>query len=293
MTKHNITGMKILFLPVALLLSLALQAQYYYDDIISTRETNQLMKTYLANKVRTVRSTGVDGKGVKNNDFSEFQEVKENGLLLKKTSITGFEKTVTYSRFDSQGRVISISDSSAASQTTATYQYDGEGRITAVQNVLSDSAAEFNQTETHTWMYNAQGKPAKMWRTINGMDSLEIRFTPDEKGNPGEEITFRQGIEKDHIYYYFDDKNRLTDIVRYNKKVKKLLPDIILTYDDADRVIQKLNSAPGDNYGKVVWVGYLVWRYIYNETGLKTKEALFDQDQQLTGKINYEFTFGK
>ena len=30
----------------------------------------------------------------------------------------------------------------------------------------------------------------------------------------------------DRIYYYYDEKNRLTDIVRYNKKAKKLLPTL-------------------------------------------------------------------
>jgi hypothetical protein len=80
--------------------------------------------------------------------------------------------------------------------------------------------------------------------------------------------------------------------VRYNKKVKKLLPDFILTYDEAGRVIQKVSSTPGDNLGKVVWVGYIIWRFIYNENGLKTKEALFDEGQQLSGKIEYKYTFG-
>jgi YD repeat-containing protein len=292
MIKHNITGMKILLVPVSIFFALTARAQYYYDDMISTQEINAVMKTYVSNKVRTVSSTGVDGNGVRNTGFSEFQEVKENGKLLKKTAINNLDKTVTYYRFDNLGRVISITDSSAAAKTTATYQYDAAGRLSVMQNALSDSASEFNQTEIHKWIYNASGKPEKMWRIINGSDSLEIRFIPDEKGNPGEEITYRKAFEKDHVYYYFDDKNRVTDIVRYNKKVKKLLPDVILTYDDGDRVIQKMNSAPGDNFGKVVWVGYLIWRYIYNENGLKTKEALFDQDQKLTGKIEYKYTFG-
>ncbi len=44
--------MKILLLPVTLLTSLALQAQYYYNDIIGTQETNNLMKSYITNKVK-------------------------------------------------------------------------------------------------------------------------------------------------------------------------------------------------------------------------------------------------
>jgi hypothetical protein len=40
-------------------------------------------------------------------------------------------------------------------------------------------------------------------------------------------------------------------------------------------------------------VGYNIWRYIYDSKGLKTKEALFDKEQQLSGKIEYSYTFGK
>jgi hypothetical protein len=43
----------------------------------------------------------------------------------------------------------------------------------------------------------------------------------------------------------------------------------------------------------VTWVGYNIWRYIFNEKGLKTKEALFNNDRELTGKIEYSYTFGQ
>ena len=61
---------------------------------------------------------------------------------------------------------------------------------------------------------------------INGRDSLDIRFEADEKGNPGEEVLYKWGEESSRIYYYFDEKGNVTDIVRFNEKVKKLLPDV-------------------------------------------------------------------
>ncbi|HEY6063077.1 MAG TPA: hypothetical protein VIV35_05680, partial [Chitinophagaceae bacterium] len=60
-----------------------------------------------------------------------------------------------------------------------------------------------------------------------------------------------------------------------------------------DRVIQRITSTPGDNLRKTTWVGYIIWRYIYNGQGLKTKEALFNNEQELTGKIEYSYTFGQ
>lgn len=285
--------MKILLLPFSLLACLALQAQYYYNDIIGTRETSQLMRSYTTNKVRTVSGTGYDGHGVKATDFSEFQEVKENGKALRSSSIANFNKRVSYSRFDDQGRVVSISDSSSDIQSSTTYSYDANGRINQVQNMVNDSASEFNHTETHQWIYNANGKPVKMWRIINStgaensIDSMEIRFTIDEDGNIGEERTFKKNIETGYLYYYYDDKNRLLDIVRYNTRLKKLMPDIMFEYDDNDNVLQKTTTTSS------LHLGYLIWRYIYDTKGLKTKEVLFNSDKQITGKIEFAYTFGQ
>jgi len=36
---------------------------------------------------------------------------------------------------------------------------------------------------------------------------------------------------------------------------------------------------------------YLIWRYLYDAKGLKTKEALFNKQKELTGRIEYSYTF--
>jgi hypothetical protein len=129
-----------------------------------------------------------------------------------------------------------------------------------------------------------------MWRTFNGpnqKDSLEVKFVTDENGNISEEKAYKKGKETSFLYYYYDDKNQLTDIVRYNTKAKKLVPDIMFEYDDAGNIIQKITTTSSQS------IGYLIWRYIFNEKGLKTKEALFNSKKELTGKIEYSYTFGK
>ena len=285
--------MKILLLPVTLLTSLVLQAQYYYNDIIGTQETNNLMKSYVANKVKTVSATGYDNRGVKATDFSEFQEVKENGRVLKNSSINNFNKTVVYSRFDEKGRVINITDSSTAIQSSTTYTYDATGRVSQILNVVKDSASDFDHSETHQWFYSASGKPEKMWRILNNtgaentIDSLEVRFITDEDGNTAEEKTYKKGVETSYLYYYYDDRNRLLDIVRYNTRLRKLMPDIMFEYDEKDNIAQKTTTTSS------LHLGYLIWRYIYDEKGLKTKEVLFNNDKQITGKIEFSYIFGQ
>ena len=89
----------------------------------------------------------------------------------------------------------------------------------------------------------------------------------------GEERAYRRAVETAYFYYYYDDKNRLSDIVRFNKKLDRLIPDIMFEYDENNRVIQKITTT-SDRV-----VGYLIWRYILDEKGLRTKEALFNMKQ--------------
>lgn len=277
--------MKTTILILAVFSPFALGAQYYYNDIISTLETNRQMQTYAANKVKMVTATGFDANGVKANDFAEVQEVRDNGRTLKVSNRTGTAFSAVYNRFDEQNRLTSVSDTTAAVQSVTHYQYDATGKIVMITNTVRDSANDFNQVEVHQWIYNAAGKPSAMWRIINNTDSLEIRFTPDEDGNPGDEKTFRKGRETGAVYYYYDDKNRLSDIVRYNTSLKRLMPDLMFEYDENDRVIQKLTTTSSRS------MGYLIWRYIFDAKGLKTKEALFNDEKQLTGKIEYAYIF--
>ena len=279
--------MKFLSLIVLGLISFQATAQYYYNDIIGTTETNRLMKNYRANKVKMVTTVGIDQYGAKNDTYGEVQEVRENGTVLKTSTRNNTQVSVYYNRFDAQGRLISITDSSAGLINVITYQYDAEDRIKLIQNTTADAANDFNQIESHHWTYDATGNPLKMWRTINNADSLEIRFILDENGLPGDEKTFRRGIETGAVYYYYDENKRLTDVVRYNLKLKKLLPDMMFEYDEQNRVIQKITTTPS------LKVSYLIWRYIYDNKGLKTKEALFNDDKQLTGKIEYSYTFNQ
>jgi YD repeat-containing protein len=293
--------MKNVLILLCLLLATATQAQFYYNDIIGTAETNSQMKSYLVNKVKTASAVGADRSGSRSNDFSEYHEVRENSTALKSTSIVNRNKSVIYSRFDNMGRVISMTDSSTTVESITTYEYDAAGRVAKVQNKINDPDNGFVQTETHQWIYNAGGKPEKMWRIVavtgkvNSIDTTEIRFVLDEDGNVGEEHTYLKNYETGYLYYYYDDKDRLSDIVRYNNKSKKLLPDIMFEHDDEGRVIQKTvisyRAVQGSTTLVVTVPNSLIFRYIYDDKGLKKTEALFNNDKEMTGRINFTYTF--
>ena len=104
--------MKTILLSLGLLGSISVSAQYYYNDIIGTQETNRQMQTYLANKVEMVTAEGYTPQGSKATDFTEVQEVKENGRVLKTVTLANLNRTVHFNRFDAKTRVIRITDSS-------------------------------------------------------------------------------------------------------------------------------------------------------------------------------------
>lgn len=267
-----------------LLISFSVYSQYYYKDMVAAADVTKQMKTYLANNITKVTATGITPEGTPATDFSETHEVAANGTMLKIT--TRIDQTFSSLRhiFNEAGLLVSTIDSAAGVRSVSTYHYNPDGKIISISNSATDadSSQDFSQTEVHNYIYS-NGKLDKMWRIINEKDSLEVRFVVDENGNVIEERNFKTRVLSDPIYYYYDDRNRLTDIVRFNYKANRLLPDFLFEYDDHDRVIQKITTTSGKN------IGYLTWRYLFNEKGLKTKEALFNKDKELQGRIDYSY----
>lgn len=274
---------KLLFL-LATLFFYEANSQYYYKDIVAAADLNRQMKTYISNGVHKVTATGITPEGTASSDFSELYEISSNGTSLKIT--TRINRTVSSLRhsFNDRGFLTSTVDSAAGVKSISTYTYDASGKIISISNSATDadSSAEFSQTEIHQYIYK-DGKLEKMWRIINKTDSLEVKFVVDSNGNVLEERNYRRGVFTDPIYYYYDGKNRLTDIVRFNYKANRLLPDYLFEYDANDRVIQKITTTSGNN------LGYVTWRYLFDERGLKTKEALFNKEKQLQGRIDYSY----
>jgi len=153
--------------------------------------------------------------------------------------------------------------------------------------MVTDTGDSIYVNEVHQWFYNDQGKPLRMLRILNNNDTTEVRFTLDEKGNVTEELPFVKKVSGEKTYYYYDDKNRMTDIVRFNTKARRLLPDYMFEYTEKNQVSQKITTL------SMMDLGYLIWRYVYDDKGLKTKEASFNKDKVMTGKIEYSYRFGQ
>jgi hypothetical protein len=267
--------------------SIFLHAQYYYQDIIGTRDLNQTIQLYLANKVSVVEGLGYNEDGTQNGDFSETHNFYPDRNLWKIATRNKTDISNEYYRFNAKGLLTTVSDTSSSIISTTSYEYDERNNPVTIKNMVNDANDSVYENEVHQWLYNSDGKPVRMLRIVNKTDTTDVRFTVDDKGNVIDELPFINKISREKTYYYYDDSHRLTDIVRFNIKADRLLPDYMFEYSNTDQVIQKITTISAGG------TGVLTWRYAYDDKGLKTTEANFDREKQLIGKIKYSYHFAQ
>ncbi len=269
-----------------LLLSItaAAGAQYYYRDIIGARESAELIRNMKKAKVSTVKLASFNERNVPIEDFYvEQQFFAQKGLLVTSSSSGATEASQLFSYTDAAGHIIRTVDSTENTVSVTTYTYNADGSLAATISNTGDSSAL--EQEVHLWQYTA-GKPYRMLRIKNRKDTTFVNFVLDDKGLVSEEREVHKGITSEPVYYYYNDKGQLTDIVRYNKRAARLLPEYMFEYSDKGQVIQKI-TVPANNSD------YTIWRYQYNGWGLKTKEAVYNKQKKLTGKVEYQYTFSE
>jgi hypothetical protein len=130
--------------------------------------------------------------------------------------------------------------------------------------------------EEHIYSYNEQNIPIKMIRVKNRQDSIAILFSTDDHGNVSIEKDSKNGSK---YYYYYDAKNRLTDIVHTNEYTTNMLPDYMFEYNGAGQLTQMTTIEEG---GK----NYFIWKYLY-ENGLRIKEKVYNKEKKLMGSVEY------
>jgi len=275
---------------IALLLGCSLasagRAQYYYKDIVVTAQINAGYRALRDNKVSQVSlATTTPGAPA------------EPVMAIQQTVYPAQRKVVTYSKspdateswltsvYDENGLLQQTTDSAAEMITRSQYRYDANNRIVT----LTSNAVPFNsapENEVHQWTYNSNGQPQQMIKIKDNRDTTIVSFVPDEQGNIGEEKATRKQGNVGSTFYYYDAQHRLTDVARYNKKANRILPDYMFEYGQGTLPSQMILVPEGSN-------DYQVWKYIYNEKGLKEKDLCYNKQKQLVGTITYNYTFAR
>jgi len=258
-------------------------AQYYYKDLVTTRQNERRWSLYRDNGVKSVKLSSFERDGKPAEGFTGDQEVSGESLTTHTKASGNAESWIT-ATYTPQGLTQKITDTTDTYRSTSDYQYDAEGRLQSILNTSIETDNHLRDVEQHIWYYDAAGKPSSMLKVKNGNDTTFVRFVLDEKGNVAEERAIRNKTDLPVIYYYYDTDGRLTDIVRYSLKAKRLLPDNIFEYGDDGRTSSMLVVPDGSN-------DYLKWLYDYNEKGLKSRESCISRQKELLGKIEYQYTY--
>jgi YD repeat-containing protein len=273
------------FLSLILLTGVA-NAQFYYKDIISTRQNIAKWQSYKAARVRSVRVSSFEADGQSTDGFLLDETINSDfSGMTTHSKVNGATETWTFATYSPEGLLTGITDTSDTYQSVSTYQYDDHGRLTAITNTSIETDNHIKAVETHLWQYGSAGdQPTGMLKIVNNTDTTYVRFVPDDKGNIGEEHASRAGGALPVIYYYYDDSNRLTDVVRYSLKAQRLLPDNIFTYEEDGKMSSLLAVQEGA-------ASYQKWIYNYNEKGLRIKESCYSKERELLGHIEYQYTY--
>ena len=256
-------------------------SQFYYNDLVMSNDIGKKRAIYQTNKIRSVKMTSFDGNNQPIEGFGGSQEIATNFASITtetSTSLSGKDE-ITHS-FNEKGQLTQSIDTTDGNKVIVQYTYDANNLVTSI-TTMSFSPGGYSTREQHLWFYKA-GKPEKMLKIKNTTDTTVVTFKLDEKENVGEERAVHAGTEQPMVYYYYDDKSRLTDVVRYNSRVKRLLPDYIFEYNEAGSVAMMLvTTAGGADYQK--------WYYKYDEKGLKQKDECYAKNKMLIGKIEYQY----
>ena len=270
------------FIIAGLLLILALHtnAQYYYLDIIGTQQTNDQYKKILQQNLSSISATSFEQSNKPSTDFVLEQNIANNQIVTRSASINSKESFFT--SYYTSGKLTKTIDSNNSAINTVEYKYNNKGKLLSSTSSNKDFDGTYDQSEIHQWQYDDAGNPLKMLKIKNNADTTIVECKLDEAGNIIEESWKKNNRVIETYYYYYNAKNQLTDVVRYNRKAKQMLPDIMFEYDSSGLVSQ-MTQTQGTS------ANYLIWRYVYNNKGLKEKEFAFNKKKELLGKIEYTY----
>ncbi len=256
-------------------------SQFYYADVVGTGQTNQQYKLIESQRLKRISAAGFEPNNEPSKDFLLEQEVnaKAQQIVTRSATIGNVESyfTSTYQN----NRISRTYDSNANAINMVEYTYDTKGNLLSTRSTSKDFDGQFMSTETHLWNYNDDGLPTQMLKIKNGSDTTFVTFKLEDN-NVSEEVWVRNRREIERFYYYYNARKQLTDIVKFNRKAKQLLPDYMFEYDNSGRINQMTQA-------QATSANYLIYRYSYNDRGLKEREQVYNKKKEYLGKIEYSY----
>lgn len=254
-------------------------AQYYYNDIINNRQVQAELAILKEKKIKGVKVTSLEANGEESEGFTCQKKINRDFTEVEIYTETNQSYPNTFtSYFDKSGLLIKTVDTSEAGATTIDYSYDVGGKLISVystKHFATDDDAGI-VTEQHLYEYSTTGILQQMTLVKNSRDTTFYYFQADEKGNVAIE---KNSKTAEVYYYYYDVKNRLTDIVHRYSYQKKLFTEFSFEYNYAGQIIKMVTSEKEGAY-------FFTWRYVY-EDGLKMNERCYSKEGRIMGSVEY------
>lgn len=257
-------------------------SQYYFNDIVSIQASNDQFRSLRANKVKKIKATSYEADNTVTEGFSLEEEISMDGKRVILSTAISSGRSAVVNRFYELNKLRRTQTTSNRIDNKTEYTYTEKGQVQKIVFTTTDTAMKSTLTEVHEWAYNEKSEPAFMLRIKNKTDTTVIELVKDEQGLVAEEKWKKKNRVLETYYYYYDANKQLTDIVRFNAKLKKLLPDFQYAYDEKGRVSQMTQVSMSS-------ASYLIWKYTYNEKGLKQNEVGFDKEKKMVGRIEYTY----
>jgi YD repeat-containing protein len=229
---------KILLFAVILSVALQVRSQYYYLDLIGTKQTNQQYDLIRTHQLKRINAVSFEGNNQPSQDFVLEQIVANDGRRIVTRSATIGSTQSFFTSYYENNRLVKTVDSGNNAINTVAYNYDNAGRVGSITSISKDFDGTFINSENHTWTYNEKNLPVNMLKVKNEKDTTLVLFIVDDQDNVAEERWKKNNRITETYYYYYNPKKQLTDIVRYSRKAKAMIPDYTLDYDESGRITE-------------------------------------------------------
>lgn len=259
------------------------EAQYFYKDIWNNQQLSKEFSSLKNENLKTIKIHSYEDDGEPSEGFfceKKFNKNYSQSEMISKSYITG--QSLLVSDYNSDGRIVKTVDETPTTNNVTSYEYDNNGNPTLVSIITTGDGANDSITETHEYSYDPKGNPVKMERRKNNILVSTINFVTDEKGKVIEENVEKTNTTDKKYFYYYNDKNQLTDVVHFNERAGRLLPDYMYEYNSAGQPTQMISTAVGGD-------NYFTWRYTYNDKKLRETEKCYSKEKRMLGKIEYEY----
>lgn len=276
MLKHFLTFIFLIFL-------IQLKAQFYYSDIVTVNTSNELYANHKKNNIKKVTVKNI----TKNNEEEDINKFVFKQTYNRDYSQLKWELSLpnggerTYTTNYSNNKIIRKDDEGLNINSLIRYEYENNLLI-AIKTSSIDTSVFDGFFENHFFYYDKNNFPSKMLKVKNNSDTTVVVFEKDEQGNIGEEKWFKKNELIETYYYYYNEKKQLTDIVRFNEKYQKMLPEFIFEYNE-NNLLSKMTRIPFGN------TNYTTTIFDYNNNGLKTFESIYTKRGELLNKVEYSY----